>query len=79
MLKHLSLFLNYKVKWVGKLTKEGPEKILEVLKKNSEDEDISKFLECLFNKERNGIHFWNKEYEKKLNKYSKSWGINDEN
>ena len=61
------------------MSKDGPEKILEVLRKSTKDEKISNFLECIFNKERNGIHFWNKEYEKKLNKYSKSWGDIDEN
>lgn len=61
------------------MTKEGPEKILEVLRNKSSDEKISKFLECIFSKELEGIHFWSKEYEKNLKDFSKDWDDKDEN
>lgn len=61
------------------MTKEGPERILADLRAYSnEDKALVKFLECIFNKELEGIHFWNKEYNRKLKKYCKSWEGSDE-
>jgi len=61
------------------MTKEGPERILELLRTYSEnDKELSNFLESIFHKELDGIHFWNKVYENELNKYMKSWDGNDE-
>lgn len=61
------------------MTKEGPERILDGLRKFSRDDDVLyKFLKCIFNKELDEIHFWNKEYNSKVEKYSKIWDGNDE-
>lgn len=61
------------------MTKEGPERILELLRTyNKMDKELSTFLESIFHKELDGIHFWNKVYEKELNKHCKSWDDNNE-
>lgn len=61
------------------MAKEGPERILEYIKTYcGNDKELSSFLETLFHKELQVIHFWNKEYEKEMNKYYKSWDGNDE-
>ncbi|MBW4256594.1 hypothetical protein KTG15_02660 [Methanobacterium sp. YSL] len=61
------------------MTKEGPERILAGLREfSNKDKAITDFLDCIFNKELEGIHFWNKEYNKKVDKYSKMWDGSDE-
>lgn len=61
------------------MIKEGPERILDGLRNFSKDDKfLIEFLECIFNKELDGVRFWNKEYSSKVEKYAKKWDGNHE-
>ena len=61
------------------MAKEGPDRIMQILNDYSEDDiALSKFLESIFQKEMDIIHFWTKDYEKNLDKYCKIWEGYDE-
>lgn len=44
-------------------------KIFNSLKKNSNNEYVSKFLQEIFIEENNGLHQWNEKYDELINKY----------
>lgn len=44
-------------------------KIFNSLKKNSNNEYVSKFLQEIFIEENNGLHTWNEKYDELINKY----------
>lgn len=48
-------------------------KIFDSLKKNSDKQSISEFLQAIFIEENKGLHQWNALYDEKIDEYAKRY------
>lgn len=48
-------------------------KIFNSLKKNSNNEFVSNFLQEIFIEENNGLHKWNEKYDELIDKYCEGY------